>query len=394
MKGDRRVYRLLESLLDQTAPTGSYDIVVVENGSAVLGDVGALGHGTVRCLHTPQANMAAARNIGLDAAKGRYVLLIDADCVASRDWIEQLTNRLASGSFGAVRGAIRKYQPKSLTQRYGITVVDGQRRQIVQPALTLPYVAGANAGFVTAALREVGGFDEAFKSGNEVDICYRLGLRCYTIGLAPQAVVLHEDRASVRAHFRRFKDYAVYQVLLYAKYKRVSGRRFIVNPYPFARVGEALAATPRALAYLFRGDTGPYAGRAGRARFFGPGRFRGYLRDPRTKDGLRARLLALSALAICLEWLSCAVVPALLALALWRADNLVRALAAGFIALYGLQLLATEAFAGSTVRRRDRVGRVLAYPSACTLFGVGGIIGAAQLLSGGAGAGKTERASA
>lgn len=257
VKGDRRVYRLMESLLDQTAPTGSYNIVVVENGSAVLGDVGAVCHGTVRYLHTPQANMAAARNIGLEAAKGRYVLLIDADCVASRDWIEQLTSRLADGSFGAVGGAIRKYQPKSLTQRCGITVVDGQRRLNYLPALPLPYVAGANAGFVTAALREVGGFDEAFKSGNDVDICYRLGLQRYTIGLAPQAVVLHEDRASVRAHFRRFKDYAVYQVLLYAKYKHVSGRRFIVNPYPFARVGKALATTPWALTRLVRGDTGP-----------------------------------------------------------------------------------------------------------------------------------------
>ena len=104
-------------------------------------------------------------------------------------------------------------------------------------------------------------------------------------------------------------------------------------------------------------------------------------------------MLALSALAICLEWLSCAVVPALLALALWRADGLLRTLAAGFIVVYGLQLLATEAFAGSPVRLRDRIGRVLAYPVASTLFGVGGIIGAAQLLGGGVGAGKTERLS-
>ena len=128
--------------------------------------------------------------------------------------------------------------------------------------------------------------------------------------------------------------------------------------------------------------------------FFGPARFRIYLRDPRTKPGPRARLLALSALAICLEWLSCAVVPALLALALWRADGLLRTLAAGFIVVYGLQLLATEAFTGSPVRLRDRIGRVLAYPVASTLFGVGGIIGAAQLLGGGVGAGKTERLSA
>ena len=259
VRGDRRVYRLLESLLEQTAPTGTYEIVVVENGSAVLADVGALGDGTVRYLHMPQANMAAARNLGLDAAKGRYVLLTDADCIASRDWIEQLTNCLASGSFGAVGGAIGKYQPRSLTQRCGITVVDGQQRLSYLPALWLPYVAGANAGFVTAALHEVGGFDEVFKSGNDVDICYRLGLYGYAIGLAPRAVVLHEDRATVRAHFRRFRDYAVYQVLLYAKYKRVSGRSFVVNPYPFTRVSGALAAAPWALVRLLRGDTVPVA---------------------------------------------------------------------------------------------------------------------------------------
>jgi GT2 family glycosyltransferase len=259
VKSDRRVYRLLESLLEQTAPPDSYEIVVVENGSAVLADVAAMGDGAVRYLHTPQANMAAARNLGLAAAKGQYLLLTDADCVAAPDWVEQLTDGLASGPFGAVGGAIGKYQPTSVTQRCGITVVDGQQHLSYLPALWLPYVAGANAAFITAALREVGGFDEAFKSGNDVDICYRLGLQGYAIGLAPRAVVLHEDRPTVGAHFRRFKDYAVYQVLLYAKYKHISGRPYVVNPYPFMRVSGALAAAPRALIRLLRGDSFPAA---------------------------------------------------------------------------------------------------------------------------------------
>lgn len=257
VKGDRRVYRLIESLLDQTVARDSYEIIVIENGSSWLADVTALGDGAVRYYHAQEPNMAAARNIGLNAARGRYLLLTDADCVASSDWIEQMTRHLACGSVTAVGGAIRKYEPTSFTQRYGITVVDGQLRLNYLPALSLPYVAGANAGFVTARLRDVGGFDEVFKSGSDVDICYRLGLRGYAVGLAPEAIVFHEDRTSVSGHFRRFRNYAVYQVLLHSKYKRVSGRRLVLNPYPFKRIAGALAAAPRAMVRMIRGDLGP-----------------------------------------------------------------------------------------------------------------------------------------
>jgi GT2 family glycosyltransferase len=259
VKGDRRVYRLVESLLDQTVPRGSYEVLVVENGTASFADVARPVPETVRYVQLAEANMAAARNAGLSAARGCYLLLTDADCVAASDWIEQMSRALAGGAVAAVGGAIRKLEPTTMTQRHGITVVDGQRALSYLPALPLPYVAGANAGYVTAALREVGGFDEAFKSGNDVDICYQLGLRGHAIGLAPEAVVFHEDRPSAIGHFQRFRGYAVYQVLLFAKYRPVSGKRAVVNGYPFRRLAGALAAAPAALARLLCGDSGPAA---------------------------------------------------------------------------------------------------------------------------------------
>lgn len=257
VKSDRRVHRLLRSLLDQTEPRHTYEVIVVENGSSVLVDVRTLNAGVVRYLHSPEANAAAARNMGLRAARGRYLLLTDADCVARPDWIGQMSRHLADGTMAAVGGAIVKYEPKTLTQRFGITVVNGQTELNYLPALPLPYVVGANAGFVTAALRQVGGFDEAFRSGNDVDVCYQLGLRGYRIGLAPEAVVMHEDRASTKEHFHRFKNYAIYQVLLHAKYRNLTGRKFILNPYPFNRVGSAVRSAPAALVQMLCGDAGP-----------------------------------------------------------------------------------------------------------------------------------------
>ncbi|MGH3886624.1 MAG: glycosyltransferase [Pseudonocardiaceae bacterium] len=257
VKADRRVYRLLRSLLDQTQPRHTYEVIVVENGSSSLAGVQTLDADVVRYFHSSEPNAAAARNIGLRAARGRYLLLTDADCVARPDWIEQMHRHLADGTTAAVGGTIIKYEPKTFTQRFGITVVNGQAELNYLPALPLPYVVGANVGFVTAALRQVGGFDEAFRSGNDVDICYQLGLCGYRIGLASEAVVMHEDRASAREHFHRFKNYAIYQVLLHAKYRNLTGRTVVLNPYPFNRVGSAIQSAPATLMQMLRGDVGP-----------------------------------------------------------------------------------------------------------------------------------------
>jgi GT2 family glycosyltransferase len=256
VKGDDRVRRLLDRLLQQTVPATAYEVLVVENGSAELADVQGLG-GVVRYLHIAESNSGTARNAGLAAARGRYLLLTDADCVPEGDWIEKMTAHLSTGAAAGVGGVIGKYNPTTWTQRYAITVVDGQRGLNYLPALHLPYIVGANAGFVTEALRAVGGFDPDLRSGNDVDVCYKLGLAGHRLGMASDAVIWHEDRATVAAHFRRFRFYAIYQVLLFAKYRPVSGRRFVLDTYPLCRTAGALRAAPRGLIRLAAGDPGP-----------------------------------------------------------------------------------------------------------------------------------------
>lgn len=126
--------------------------------------------------------------------------------------------------------------------------------------------------------------------------------------------------------------------------------------------------------------------------FYGPGRFDRYLRDPVTAAGWRARLLATSAFAICIEWLSCAILPAALGVALLvgPARSVLWALTVAFVTIYASQLVATDRFLGTASGLARRLARLVAYPISCTLFGVGGVIGAIRLLCGASGVGKTE----
>jgi len=137
---------------------------------------------------------------------------------------------------------------------------------------------------------------------------------------------------------------------------------------------------------------GPHAQLQQAARWFaGPGRFRRYLRDPATQPGWRARLMAVSALGSALEWLGCAVVPAGTLLLICAADGTTRATALTLAAVYLTQLVLTDRTLHPPAPALWRTVRILACPAAATLFGLGGFLGAARLLTGRGGTGKTER---
>lgn len=124
--------------------------------------------------------------------------------------------------------------------------------------------------------------------------------------------------------------------------------------------------------------------------FAGPARFAAYLRDGRTGSAFRTKLLALSALTISMEWLSCAVAVPLLLAAVVLCDFAAAWLAIAFVAVFSIQLVVSEIYLGSHKNKLDRLGRLVAYPVCATLFGFAGIKGAIHLLRGRSMVGKTE----
>lgn len=128
------------------------------------------------------------------------------------------------------------------------------------------------------------------------------------------------------------------------------------------------------------------------ARWFaGPARFRRYLRDSATQPGMRARLLAASAAGSSVEWLCCAVVPAVTALLVVFGEGLPQWTAIAVVAVYTAQLLVIDVAVGSPAPWSRRAARMLLCPAAMAVFGIGGVVGLIRLRRGDAGVGKTER---
>ncbi len=125
--------------------------------------------------------------------------------------------------------------------------------------------------------------------------------------------------------------------------------------------------------------------------FFGPARFARYLKDPATRPGWRARIMAASAFGSAAEWAGCAIVPALICVLIVAGGPAVRIAAACYATVCAAQIALTEAWLGTGGHPGARLARVTAFPLACAVHGVGGILGWVRLLAGGSGAGKTER---
>lgn len=227
---DNRIGRCLESLAKQSLDKRFFEIIVIENGTKgryleICEKYGA------RYFNMQQKSMPLARKVGLSESQGEIVMFTDADCVANPDWIENMINAFKNKNYVGLGGKIERCFPKTKTEIYGKNVGLGQTELLYLQILDKPYVVFANAAFRKYEILKVGGFDEELLSGSDVDLCWKLGLANYKIGICKNAIVFHENRKNAIEYFKIYFRYAVYQSLLFKKYRKVTKSKFMINTY-------------------------------------------------------------------------------------------------------------------------------------------------------------------
>jgi cellulose synthase/poly-beta-1,6-N-acetylglucosamine synthase-like glycosyltransferase len=237
VKNDLRISRLMVSLMDQkNISKNDFEIIIVENGSNIISNIikQYSKHLNIKYYHLDKSNMPMARNYALKKARSNIVLFTDADCIVDKNWVHEVIKYFSlNPNIVGVGGMIKRFYPKTLVEKYASNLVNNQQKLNYLHILQYPYVVGANSAFRKDALISIGGFDETLLSGNDVDICYKLGLKNYKISICNSAIVYHENRNNIFAHFRRFYKYSIYQALLFKKYKRISNTNILINPYPY-----------------------------------------------------------------------------------------------------------------------------------------------------------------
>jgi GT2 family glycosyltransferase len=193
---------------------GSYEIVVVDNGStdsAALSYLASLGP-PVRVHRWPHAfNYSALNNFAVGASKGEQLLFLNNDVEIVRpDWLTALLEYAQFPGVGAV-GAKLLYSDGTI-QHAGVVlkrtgVAHHAFRWAPREILGVPRLADLprNCSAVTGAcmlvprriFEEVGGFDEALRVVlNDIDLCLRIRERGYAVIYTPHAQLYHHEGSS------------------------------------------------------------------------------------------------------------------------------------------------------------------------------------------------------
>jgi GT2 family glycosyltransferase len=205
---------------------GQFELLLVDNGSSRFHAFSALP-GFACILRCEQAGSYAARNAGIAAARGEWLIFTDADCVPDADWLTGFDEAIGRGDgkpglyAGRVHVRAECDAPPNAYQIYDMVKGIPQGRYVRRG-----YAATANLCVARAVLESIGMFDARRFSGGDAELCRRAGRGGYGLSYVPDATVAHPARDNWHA--------------LVTKARRVKGGQLLFG------------SRPRRLQYLLR----------------------------------------------------------------------------------------------------------------------------------------------
>ncbi|HYE30820.1 MAG TPA: glycosyltransferase [Methylomirabilota bacterium] len=211
--GARTLEVCLESLQRINYP--NVEVILVDDGSTDQTTQIAEKFPKVRYIrHDVNRGLSAARNTGIQAARGQIVAFTDSDCRADEDWLHYTVSALLTGQYAAV-GGHNFLPPEDSWVAAAVMLSPGGPAHVMLTDRVAEHIPGCNMVFYKWALEEINGFDPLFrKAGDDVDVCWRLQQRGYKIGFSPSGFVWHYRRSTVADYLKQQSGYGEAEALL------------------------------------------------------------------------------------------------------------------------------------------------------------------------------------
>lgn len=257
------IERLARSLLDQTYPQASYEILMADGGSqdATLALLRRADRdGRVRVLENPGRTAPAALNVLLRAARGEIVTRVDGHSFVAPDYLERIVAVMEETGEAAVGGPVqmeadtpfRRALVEALYAPVGVGSV---------PYRTLrarAHVASLQTGsFRREVLEAVGPFDESLAVVEDLDMNTRIRKAGYKLLLDPGIRFWYVPRGSLRGLWRQIFTVGRVKAWILYKHPDIFKAKYVLPSALVLAAGTACALAlfgrglPRELAAAF-----------------------------------------------------------------------------------------------------------------------------------------------
>lgn len=179
----------LDALMKQDFCHRSFEVIVVNDGSTdgtgnLLEEYAVFGSVSLRFFEQQNQGPAAARNLGVQYAKGAIIAFTDDDCIPAKDWLRTIDAEFKSCEIVGLQGSTHTDRDKITPLTHQIDNAHGNKS-----------VPTCNAAYLKSALETVGGFDTEFPfpHNEDADLAWRIQ-KIGKIGFCDNMLVYHPPR--------------------------------------------------------------------------------------------------------------------------------------------------------------------------------------------------------
>ena len=208
----------LQSLAETLNRDLGFEVIVVSNdASQAIKDALRSRTEGVRLIES-QVNLGfgGACNLGVSAARGEFVVLLNDDAVVAPGWLEWLVATADLNPGAAAVGSLILFPDGRIQEAGSVIWADGSTRPVGRDESSdsmtwmfvrkVDYVSACSLMVRRRAWDEVGGFDPGYHPAyyEDVDLCLALRAKGYDVLFEPRSRVWHHESASSD---QRFKSY-------------------------------------------------------------------------------------------------------------------------------------------------------------------------------------------
>jgi glycosyltransferase involved in cell wall biosynthesis len=197
--------RCLASVVVQQLDHGSFEVIVVDNGSTVPFDTVREKYPDVVFLHEPEPGPGLARNRGIAHAGAAVVVFIDADCRAAPGWLQAAAEAVETDPERVVAGGaidIDTVDPRNMTGMEAYESVFGFRQQWY--IAKRHFSVTANLAMGAAVHRAVGPF-AGIDTAEDFDWGQRATAKGYPPRYVAEMLVYHPARPDFDSMARKWQ---------------------------------------------------------------------------------------------------------------------------------------------------------------------------------------------
>jgi glycosyltransferase involved in cell wall biosynthesis len=183
----------LDSIFRQTY--ANFEVIVVNDGSSDASGSIAVEFTSVRVVDLSGLGSSAAKNAGVDVARGEYVAFTDADCIVDQNWLSELVRGMEDGvenCGGSQHSPADQSNFGNDVHRFFETVgFVSEYYKTASKIVDCDHNPTCNAMFRTETLRQMNGFIVDLWPCEDLELDWRLRRQKGRIRFNPLAKVYH-----------------------------------------------------------------------------------------------------------------------------------------------------------------------------------------------------------